>query len=127
VYEVKIEDYFSGAHRLRNYRGKCEALHGHNWKVEVLVVSDSLDEGGMVLDFKILRDSTRTVLETLDHKYLNEVPDFLDTDPSSENIAKYVFCRLKPILDGYPATLRKVTVWESEKACASYLEDDRDD
>jgi len=122
VYEVSIVDHFSGAHRLRNYHGKCEALHGHNWKVEVLVVSNSLDGGGMVLDFKILKDSTRAVLETLDHKYLNEVPDFLETNPSSENIARYVFDRLKPILEGHPVTLKKVAVWESETACAAYSE-----
>jgi 6-pyruvoyltetrahydropterin/6-carboxytetrahydropterin synthase len=122
MYEVKIEDHFSGAHRLRNYHGKCENLHGHNWKVEVLVHSNSLDEGGMVLDFKILKTSTRQVLDMLDHKYLNELPDFLETNPSSENISRYIFDRLKPLLKGHNATLRKITVWESENACASYAE-----
>lgn len=127
MYEIKIEDCFSGAHRLRNYHGKCEALHGHNWKVEVLVVSNSLDEGGMVLDFKILKESTRTVLETLDHKYLNELSDFLEINPSSENIARYVFDRVKPVLEGHRVILKKVTVWESETACASYFEDNSHD
>jgi len=122
MYEVKIEDHFSGAHRLRNYHGKCEDLHGHNWKVEVLVYSNSLDEGGMVLDFKTLKTSTRQVLEMLDHKYLNELPDFLETNPSSENISRYIFDRLKPLLKGQNGTLKKITVWESENACASYTE-----
>jgi 6-pyruvoyltetrahydropterin/6-carboxytetrahydropterin synthase len=122
MYTVKIEDHFSGAHRLRNYHGKCEDLHGHNWKVEVLVISDSLDEGGMVLDFKILKASTRQVLETLDHKYLNELPDFLEMNPSSENISRYIFDRLKPLLESQKTTLKQVTVWESENACASYAE-----
>ena len=122
MYEVKIEDHFSGAHRLRNYHGKCEDLHGHNWKVEVLVYSNSLDEGGMVLDFKTLKTSTRQVLEMLDHKYLNELPDFLETNPSSENISRYIFDRLKPLLKDQNATLKKITVWESENACASYTE-----
>jgi len=122
MYEIKIEDCFSGAHRLRNYHGKCEALHGHNWKVEVLVVSNSLDKGGMVLDFTILKESTRSVLATLDHSYLNELPDFFEIDPSSENIARYVFDRLKPVIEGHKVVLKKVTVWESETACASYLE-----
>jgi len=123
MYEIKIEDRFSGAHLIRNYHGKCEALHGHNWKVEVLVASESLDEGGMVLDFKILKESTRRVLETLDHKYLNELPDFLEVNPSSENIARYVFDRLNPLLKGHKVVLKKVTAWESETACASYSED----
>lgn len=122
MYAVKIEDYFSGAHRLRNYHGKCEDLHGHNWKVEVLVISDTLDEGGMVLDFTILKASTREVLETLDHKYLNELPDFLETNPSSENISRYIFDKLKPLLDNQKTRLKQVTVWESENACASYAE-----
>ncbi len=127
MYAVKIEDHFSGAHRLRNYHGKCEDLHGHNWKVEVLVSSDSLDEGGMVLDFKILKASTRQVLETLDHKYLNELPDFLEMNPSSENISRYIFDRLKPLLESPKTTLKQVTVWESENACASYAEGSRHD
>ena len=122
MYAVKIEDHFSGAHHLRNYHGKCEDLHGHNWKVEVLVISDTLDEGGMVLDFTILKASTREVLETLDHKYLNELPDFLETNPSSENISRYIFDKLKPLLDNQKTRLKQVTVWESENACASYAE-----
>ncbi|NIO03584.1 MAG: 6-carboxytetrahydropterin synthase QueD [Proteobacteria bacterium] len=123
MYEIKIEDRFSGAHRLRNYHGKCEALHGHNWRVEVLVLANSLDEAGMVLDFKILKETTRKVLGTLDHKYLNEVRDFLQVNPSSENIARYIFDRLKPLLEGHEVVLKKVTAWESDTACASYAED----
>ncbi len=125
MYEVKIEDHFSSAHRLRNYHGKCEALHGHNWKVEVLVASSSVDREGMVVDFRTLKESTRTILETLDHRYLNELPDFLEKNPSSENIARYIFDRLKPVLKGCRVVLKKVSVWESETACASYLEGDR--
>lgn len=127
MYEITIEDHFSAAHRLRDYHGKCEALHGHNWKVAVVVFSNSLDEEGMVLDFKILKQSTRTVVETLDHKYLNELPHFLEVNPSSENIATYIFDRVKPTLDGHRTVLKRVTVWESETACASYFEDNRHD
>ena len=127
MYEVKIEDSFSGAHHLRNYHGKCEALHGHNWNVEVLVGSNSLDEGGMVIDFQILKESTRAVLKALDHKYLNELHEFLEINPSSENIARYLFDRLKSTLSGRRVVLKKVTVWESETTCASYCEDDSHD
>jgi len=127
MYTVTIEDHFSGAHHLRNYHGKCEDLHGHNWKVQVVVISDSLDEGGMVLDFTILKASTRQVLETLDHKYLNELPDFLEKNPSSENISRYIFDRLKPLVESRNTTLKQVTVWESVNACASYAEGSRHD
>ncbi|NIQ40007.1 MAG: 6-carboxytetrahydropterin synthase QueD [Proteobacteria bacterium] len=122
MYEIKIEDHFAGAHLLRNYHGRCENLHGHNWKIEVLVVSNSLNEGGMVLDFKILKESTQKVLKTLDHKHLNELPDFCEVNPSSENIARYVFDRLKPMVEEHKVILKKVTAWESENSCASYYE-----
>jgi 6-pyruvoyltetrahydropterin/6-carboxytetrahydropterin synthase len=123
VYQVKIEDRFSAAHRLRDCGGKCEALHGHNWKVEVWVVSDSLNAEGMVLDFTILKGLTKKVLETVDHRFLNELPEFCENNPSSENIARYVFERLKADLQHHPVVLSRVTVWESETACASYCED----
>ncbi len=121
MYEVKIEDHFSGAHYLRCYRGKCEDLHGHNWKVEVSVTSESLDEGGMVLDFQILKKETKNVLESLDHKFLNELVIFSDINPSAENIAQYIFNKLKSALGSYKVSLTKVSVWESERTCASYM------
>lgn len=77
----------------------------------------------MVLDFKILKESTQKVLKTLDHRHLNELPDFREVNPSSENIARYVFDRLKPMLEEHKVILKKVTAWESENACASYSED----
>jgi 6-pyruvoyltetrahydropterin/6-carboxytetrahydropterin synthase len=124
MYEIKIESSFSGAHRLRGYDGQCENLHGHNWKVEVFVSSSELGEDGMVLDFRRLREVTRAVLETLDHRYLNEIPYFAQVNPSSENIAKYIYERVKDRLGGSQARLTKVTAWESAGACASYYEDE---
>jgi 6-pyruvoyltetrahydropterin/6-carboxytetrahydropterin synthase len=124
MYEIKIESSFSGAHRLTDYDGKCENLHGHNWKVEILVSSSELAEDGMVLDFRKLKEITQAVLETLDHRYLNEIPYFAEINPSSENIAKYIFDHLKDRLEGGQARLTKVTAWESAGACASYYEDD---
>ncbi len=122
MYEVKIEDYFSGAHYLRCYHGKCEDLHGHNWKVEVFITSESVNEGGMVLDFQILKKETKTVLESIDHKFLNELDIFSESNPSAENIARYIFNKLKPVLESYKVSLAKVSVWESERTCASYME-----
>jgi 6-pyruvoyltetrahydropterin/6-carboxytetrahydropterin synthase len=124
MYEIKIESSFSGAHRLTDYDGKCENLHGHNWKVEIFVSSSELAEDGMVLDFRKLKEITQAVLETLDHRYLNEIPYFAEINPSSENIAKYIFDHLKDRLEGGQASLTKVTAWESAEACASYYEDD---
>jgi len=122
MYEVATEATFSAAHSIRNYRGKCEALHGHNWKVEVTVVSESLDNIGMAIDFKILKEKTRAVIDRLDHHHLNELPPFTQVNPSSENIARYLFEQLKKELEREKVTLSKVTVWEAEGSKAMYYE-----
>jgi len=121
VYELTILSHFSGAHRLRSLHGQCEELHGHNWKIEVSVTSRRLNKGGMVVDFGILKQRVARVLKALDHTYLNELPYFSKKEPSSENIAKFVFDRLKAELKGQPVVLSQVTAWESETACATYI------
>ena len=124
MYEIKIESSFSGAHHLRGYDGQCENLHGHNWKVEVFVSSSELGKDGMVLDFRRFKEATQAVLETLDHRYLNEIPHFIEVNPSSENIAKYIFDRMRNRLGEKGVRVTKVTAWESAGACASYYEDE---
>jgi 6-pyruvoyltetrahydropterin/6-carboxytetrahydropterin synthase len=121
MFEISVYSHFSGAHRLRYLHGKCEELHGHNWKVEASVVSGRLNKEGVVIDFKILKQKVEKVLKSLDHSYLNDHPYFSGKEPSSENIAKYVFDKLKGELKGHPATLKRVTAWESEAACATYF------
>jgi 6-pyruvoyltetrahydropterin/6-carboxytetrahydropterin synthase len=121
MYEIAVTSHFSGAHRLRYLHGKCEELHGHNWKVEVSVVSNRLGKEGVVIDFGILKQKVEKVLKSLDHTYLNDLPYFLGIEPSSENIAKYIFDKLKRDLKGYSTTLKKVTAWESETSCATYF------
>jgi 6-pyruvoyltetrahydropterin/6-carboxytetrahydropterin synthase len=121
MYEITILSHFSGAHRLRYLHGKCEELHGHNWKIEVSVSSDRLNKEGLVIDFQILKQRVEKVIESLDHTYLNDLPYFSGKEPSSENIAKYIFDKLKKELKAYRVTLKKVTAWESETACASYF------
>jgi len=121
MFEITVYSYFSGAHRLRYLHGKCEELHGHNWKVEASVVSGRLNKEGVVIDFKILKQKVEKVLKSLDHSYLNDLPYFSGKEPSSENIAKYVFDKLKGELKGHPATLKRVTAWESEAASATYF------
>lgn len=123
MYRLKIHTHFAAAHNLINYQGDCENLHGHNWKVEVTVTARELDKAGLGIDFKILKRETKTVLDLLDHKYLNEIEPFVSNSPSSENIAKFLFEKLSARLNTDKVTVYKVNVWESEYACASYLAD----
>jgi len=121
MYELMVHTRFSAAHNLRNYEGKCERLHGHNWHVEVSVRADALGTGGMVLDFRTLREETEKVLEALDHHYLNDLPSFKKEEPSSENIARYIYENLEERLRPYDLKPHKVTAWESEGAGVAYL------
>jgi 6-pyruvoyltetrahydropterin/6-carboxytetrahydropterin synthase len=125
MYELVIKSHFSAAHNLRNYEGKCERLHGHNWLVEVFVRADTLAQGGMVLDFRILREETDKVLATLDHQYLNDLPFFQKEEPSSENIARSIYEALEERLRPHGLRPHKVTAWESEGAGASYVRGDQ--
>jgi len=121
MYELKIITQFAAAHRLENFCGKCEALHGHNWKVEVFISGDRLDAAGLLLDFGVLKARTRDILEEIDHKFLNELPAFMNQNPSSENLARYLFERLAAAVDGEGVKVSRVNVWESDTACASYF------
>ncbi len=118
MYSIKIEGNFSSAHNLRGYRGKCEELHGHNWKVEVVAEKERLDKTAMVLDFKIFKAELNKVLEKLDHKYLNNLDYFKKANPTSENIAKYIYDQLKSRIAG----IKSVVVWENNTSSATYEE-----
>jgi len=120
MYELKIITHFSAAHQLKEFRGACESLHGHNWKIEVYVTSHVLDDAGVVIDFRILKNHVRSIMETLDHKFLNDLAPFKETNPSSENIARYVAGQLVPLLEDRQIKVSRVTAWESENACATY-------
>lgn len=122
MYQLKIFTYFASAHNLQNYQGECENLHGHNWKVEVSVEAGTLDKAGLGIDFKILKAETNGLLKTLDHKYLNELQPFQGISPSSENIARYIYQELSRRLNDGNIRVERVTVWESDFACASYYE-----
>lgn len=118
MYSVKVEATFSSAHNLRGYKGKCEELHGHNWKVEAAAVNEALDKAGMVLDFKYLKSGLNRILEKLDHKYLNKIPYFKKVNPTSENLAKYIHDLLRAKIPN----LTSVTVWENDVSSATYEE-----
>src|SRR4030043_2155156 len=116
MYEITVLSHFAAAHRLRFLHGKCEELHGHNWKIEVSVASNRLNKEGIVLDFKVLKQKLEKALSSLDHTYLNDLPYFSGKEPSSKNIAKYIFDQLKGEFNRYHVSLKKVTAWESETA-----------
>ena len=123
MYEVKIVTQFAAAHRLENFNGKCESLHGHNWKVEVFLGGKDLDAAGLLMDFGVVKARTKEVLEEIDHKYLNELAAFQDRNPSSENLACYLYGRLAGIFTDDRVKVRRVNVWESDTSCASYYQD----
>lgn len=123
MYHLTIHTYFAAAHNLINYQGNCENLHGHNWKVEVTVAARELDKAGLGIDFKVLKAHVRDLLQTLDHKYLNQLEAFQVVSPSSENIARHLFTLLSEQLDNGNVTVERVNVWESDYACASYSRD----
>lgn len=123
MYKVTITDYFSGAHNLREYKGKCENLHGHNWKVEVTVTSKKLDNIGMVMDFKDLKKIVSNILSVLDHHYLNEISYFKQVNPTSENIAKFVYSQVQGKLTPKQLKVDTVRIWETAGSAAAYWED----
>src|SRR5512133_2674625 len=122
MYRLKVITSFAAAHNLNNYQGECEHLHGHNWRVEVAITAGELDKAGLCIDFKILKAEAKELLNSLDHKYLNELPFFANSSPSSENIAKFIFTELSKKLNNGNVKVEMITVWESDFACASYYE-----
>jgi len=123
VYELMIETTFSAAHQLRGYMGKCERMHGHNWKVHVHVVAEKLNDIDIAMDFHELKRLTNETIASLDHSFLNELFPFTEKNPSSENIAKWIYDTLKKKINTDHIHLSAVTVWESETASATYYED----
>jgi 6-pyruvoyltetrahydropterin/6-carboxytetrahydropterin synthase len=122
MFEVKIVTDFAAAHSLRNYPGECKNVHGHNWKVEIIVRSEDLDSIGLSLDFKSMKKETEDLLDTLDHHYINEVPPFHTLNPSAENIARWLYESLSKRLNTPQVGVARVNVWENDRSCASYYE-----
>jgi 6-pyruvoyltetrahydropterin/6-carboxytetrahydropterin synthase len=123
MYTLTVETKFASAHQLREYKGKCENLHGHSWKVQVVVTAQSLNRLGLAMDFTDLKRLTNEIVNSLDHVCLNDLPPFADINPSSENISRWIFESLKNKVAVYSVTLKAVTVWESETASATYTEE----
>ena len=123
MYEVSVEKHFDAAHYLRNYQGKCEALHGHRYQVVVRVKAEKVNEIGLAYDFTVLKRYLDDILSRFDHTCLNDVPPFDKINPSSENIASTIYNELEPRLAGAPVSLSRVEVWESPDSWVSYIPD----
>jgi 6-pyruvoyltetrahydropterin/6-carboxytetrahydropterin synthase len=120
MFELKILTHFAAAHQLTMVSQKCENLHGHNWRIEVCVTGEKLDDGGVLIDFGVVKAHVAEIIETLDHKFLNEL-DCFQVAPSSENIAVYIAHSLQEKISGSPVRVSRVTAWESDTAAASYI------
>jgi 6-pyruvoyltetrahydropterin/6-carboxytetrahydropterin synthase len=120
MYEVTIKKSFSAAHLLKEIGGKCEELHGHNFLVEVSVAAESLNSEGLLIDFRVVKRWTDEILDKLDHKYLNELEFFKGLNPSSEQIARFLYEQISEKARPSKVAVSQVTVWESENACVSY-------
>jgi 6-pyruvoyltetrahydropterin/6-carboxytetrahydropterin synthase len=122
MYEVSVDETFAAAHNLRNYKGKCEDLHGHNYKVRVTLAGPELDATGLLYDFVHLKQVIQGVIRSLDHKYLNELKPFDVLNPSAENIARHIYeqtaQQMRATANG--AAISSITVWESDVTAATY-------
>ena len=119
MYQVSVESHFDSAHFLRNYRGKCENLHGHRYKVIANISKNELNDDGLAYDFVQLKGQLNQILDTFDHVCLNDIPPFDKINPSAENIARTIYEKLKPELDA-DITIASVQVWESPENCVTY-------
>ncbi|MBW1642429.1 MAG: 6-carboxytetrahydropterin synthase QueD [Deltaproteobacteria bacterium] len=121
MFELKVTSHFSAAHQLKMVAKKCENLHGHNWKVEVDITGEKLNHAGVLIDFGEIKMHISKIMEKLDHKFLNDLECFHDGNPSSENIAKYISEELQAAINDSSVQVSRVTAWESDDACASYI------
>ena len=119
MFELKAQMYFSAAHHLLNYDGACENQHGHNWLVEAYVKGTELDKSNILVDYKVIKTNLKEVLDYLDHKDINELPEFKGISPSSEILARYIYNKMKEKI----SLISKISVWETPTSCASYYEE----
>ena len=121
MYELTISGEFAAAHYLKGYQGPCQVLHGHTWKLEVTIHSAVLNELGLVVDFKELKSRLQEILKPLDHGCLNDLPAFQNTNPTTENLAKYIYQEFRR--QSLPVQVKQVRVWESDSSSVIYYEE----
>lgn len=119
MYEIKVKSSFSAAHNLKDYKGKCERLHGHNWAVEAVFRYGALGKSGIAIDFRLAKKMLKGVTEKLDHSYLNDLKSIKRVNPTSENVAKFIYDSIKR----KNRNIHSVSVWENENSCATYIEE----
>jgi len=122
LYEVSITSHFSAAHHLNNYQGSCEAQHGHNWQVEVVVSGDKLDDTGILMDFKVLKKNVSEIMDSLDHVDLNTLEPFQSINPTSENLACYIYRQIADMISDTGCAVSRVMVHETPGSVATYFE-----
>lgn len=121
MYEVSVEQTFAAGHALRNYHGKCENVHGHNYRLRVTLAGTQLDAAGLLVDFSELKSVMQAAIERLDHQFINNIPPFDILNPSAENMAKYFYDALSSALDNRNSVrVSEVKLWETEVAAATY-------
>jgi 6-pyruvoyltetrahydropterin/6-carboxytetrahydropterin synthase len=121
MFEVSVEQTFAAGHALRNYKGKCENVHGHNYRVRVTIEGEQLDTAGLLVDFVDIKRLMGGAIEYLDHRFINDLPPFDEINPSAENIAKYFYDRLNGGLkNDLPVRIAEVRVWETDTSSAVY-------
>ena len=121
MFELKVVNHFAAAHQLMMVAKKCENLHGHNWKVEVYVTGEKLNDADVVMDFGEIKKHLSEIINKLDHQFLNELDFFHQSNPSSENIAKYIAEAMQAKIKEPGIRISRVRTWESEDACATYI------
>ena len=124
-YLLKVVTEFASAHTLRDYPGACSRMHGHNWKLELEVVATALDNAGMGIDFKQMKSAANEVGDRLDHRYLNELDPFTEINPTAENIAAYMYREIAAKLNSDTIRVAAVTLWETDRACVRYSEENQ--
>ena len=120
MFEISVEHTFAAGHALREYKGKCENVHGHNYKVRVTIAGDKLNAAGLLMDFVDLRAQIKKFIERLDHRFLNDIPPFDKLNPSAENLAKYICDEIEPQARNQGLRVDGVTVWETDTTSATY-------
>jgi 6-pyruvoyltetrahydropterin/6-carboxytetrahydropterin synthase len=121
MFEVSVEQTFAAGHALRNYHGKCENVHGHNYKVRITVAGEQLDEAGLLVDFLEIKRAMSTAIDYLDHRFINDLPPFDEINPSAENIAKFFYDRVSEGITGAKGVaISEVKIWETDTSSAVY-------
>ena len=120
MFEISVEETFAAGHALRGYHGKCEKIHGHNYKVLVTLEGESLDSAGLLVDFVDVKRLLHAVVDRLDHQFLNDVPPFDTLNPTAENMARYFCEEVAKGLDPARARVSSVKVWETDTSTATY-------